>query len=48
MNCKIEYTNDYTHNQVRLQSFTLGRQNRTILENSSFGSSLHILKAHQQ
>lgn len=37
MNCKIEDTNDYTHNQVRLQSFTLQSKNKIILENISFG-----------
>lgn len=37
MNCKIEDTNDYTHNQVRLQSLTLWSQNKIILENTSFG-----------
>lgn len=48
MNCKIEYTNDYTHNQVRLQSFTLESENKIILENTSFGFSLQNLNPHQQ
>lgn len=48
MNCKIEYTDDYTHNQVRLQSFTLESENKIILENTSFGFSLQNLNPHQQ
>lgn len=44
MNCKIEDTNDYTHNQVRLQSFALQSQNKIILENTSFGWPFRIIK----
>lgn len=47
MNCKIEYTDDYTHNQVRLQSFTLESENK-ILENTNFGFSLQNLNPHQR
>lgn len=44
MNCKIEDTNDYTHNQVRLQSFTLQSKNKIILEIPALVDLLESLK----